>query len=100
MASDPAVVRREYGLSHADLRRILPRLTDASFASAEDYFSLEFADGRRVCLTVSPERERRLGLLRLPVVDIAFSFEGTAWVETECAAFLRHFDRAFQKGGG
>ena len=41
-------ITREYGLSHADLARILPRLTTARLEVIVGDYVFAFADGRRL----------------------------------------------------
>ena len=52
----------------------------------------------RVEITLSEQRERRIALLRLPVVDVEIELSG---FEPEALErFLAQFDRSFQRGGG
>ncbi|MEQ8663575.1 MAG: hypothetical protein RLW62_22385 [Gammaproteobacteria bacterium] len=92
-------VRREMGISHADFRRIFPRLLDDAAASVDGTGAhASWPDGRLLTVRLSPERERRIALLRLPTTDLEFEFRGFS--PAACEAFLGRFDRAFQKGGG
>ena len=100
LPTTPFVIEREYGLSHSDLDRILPRVTKATVTREADTFTLRFPDGRELALRLSPERERRLGLIRIPVTDLTFTFTGTGWATGTPQAFMTQFERAFQKGGG
>ena len=54
--------------------------------------------GRRLEITLSPERRRTIGLFDLPVTDVRLAFVG--YDEAGAEAMLRRFDRAFQRGGG
>ncbi len=87
------------GISHADFRRIFPRVVgDAVRAEIDLQSRVEWQDGAVLEVNVSPELIRRIALLRLPYVNIRFVFQGFS--ETRRSEFMRRFDRAFQKGGG
>lgn len=91
--------RRDMGITHADFRRIFPRLlADAASAEIGLLSRVRWADGRDLTVEVSPELERRIATLRMPYVHIRFIFQGFA--DDDADAFLARFDRAFHKGGG
>jgi len=92
------VIQRQFGLSHADLQRLLPRFTDADVSFSGSDFVLVFANKRQLAISLGPERERRLGLMRIPFVDLEFTFKG--WEPSDIHGFMARFDRMFQKGGG
>jgi hypothetical protein len=89
---------RQYGLSHADLHRILPRFPGADLTISGNECVLVFDEGRRLTLVLGPQQERRLGLIRIPYTDLRFRFTG--WEHAEIERFWVRFDRMFQKGGG
>lgn len=90
---------REYGVSHADLERLLPRLLhDVEPIRTADGFLFPLAGGRAITLVPGPERERRLAGLRLPCTEIRFEFVGLS--QSECESFRARFGRVFHKGGG
>ena len=90
---------RQYGLSHADLARILPRfLPGMTPTSIGHTYHFKLAEGQSVSITLGPEQVRRLGLLRIPFVDLQFDFVGMD--EAQRRDFRVRFDRSFQKGGG
>ena len=90
---------RQYGLSHADLARILPRFLPGTTPTSIGYaYHFKLAEGQSVSITLGPEQVRRLGLLRIPFVDLKFDFAGLD--ETQRRDFRVRFDRSFQKGGG
>jgi hypothetical protein len=95
-----AVIAREYGLSHADLTRILPRFWRGvvPLGDASHGWLFELDDGRSFTVLPGPELLRRVGLIRLPYVRLRVAFRGFS--AEEIAGFWRHFDRSFQKGGG
>lgn len=91
--------RPEMGITHADFRRIFPRLvSDATTVHGDLEVAVDWADGRGLRVAVSPEQIRRIARLRIPYVNIEFEFQGFS--EDGLARFLRRFDAAFQKGGG
>lgn len=93
------VVHREMGISHADLHRLLgAALGGLSYRAQGDRIVAWAPEGLRVEIRVAPERERRLGGLRLPVTDVELRFTGAARAAVD--AFMARFDRAFHKGGG
>lgn len=89
---------REYGLSHADFFRILPRIEPSWRQLDARRVSVGRDDGRSLEIEISPEQVRKLASLRIPYIDITFRF--TAWTPQQRAEFFEYFDRAFQKGGG
>ena len=94
-----SVERLEMGITHSDYRRILPRLLDdASEQHIDLKTRVRWADGRRLDILVSPEKVRKIALLRMPYVNINFEFQG--FTHSEMEAFMVRFDRSFHKGGG
>jgi len=93
-------LRREMSISHADFHRLLPaavpgyRITGSSTAIRVE----QDDSGRLLDIVLSPQRQRRLGMLTLPVTDVELCFGG--FDEASLQAFLRRFDLAFQRGGG
>ena len=87
------------GITHADYFRIFPRLIDdAAPVTLALQCSIQWPDGRRLAIAVSDEKIRKIALLRIPYVDISFSFHGFSDDGRE--AFMARFDRSFHKGGG
>lgn len=91
-------ITREYGLSHADLARILPRLTTARLEVIAGDYVFAFADGRRLTLSPGAQQTRQIASLRIPYLQATFCFAG--WESAQIEEFFTRFDRAFQKGGG
>ena len=89
---------RQMGISHAEFFRILPPVVEnLPHRIAEDAVHIE--DGaRRASLTLGPESERRLGMLRLPGFELRFSFRG--FDQGEVDAFMTRFETCFHRGGG
>lgn len=85
-------------MSHGDFRRVFPHVVEGE--------ALQWLpDGVRVgagprCLRIrlGPQSERRIGLLRVPSMEVRFDFDGFRREEVE--RFMRRFHRHFQRGGG
>ena len=58
----------------------------------------DLEDRRRVEISLSPERERRLGALSLPVLDVEFRFRFMS--EDDVRDFRSRFETHFRRGGG
>ena len=91
-------LHREMTITHAEfLRSLVPAVAPATFIVDDRSISVVGAPGK-VEITLSEERERRIALLRLPVVDVDIELSG---FEPEALErFLTQFDRSFQRGGG
>ena len=91
-------LHREMTITHAEfLRSLVPAVAPATFTVDGLSISVIGAPGK-VEITLSEQRERRIALLRLPVVDVAIELSG--FEPDALARFLTQFDRAFQRGGG
>lgn len=91
-------LRREMSITHKEfLRSLAPAVAPATFTVQGRSISVIGAPGK-VEITLSEERERRIALLRLPVVDVAIELSG--FEPDALDRFLAQFDRAFQRGGG
>jgi hypothetical protein len=97
-ASEAIRFSREMSITLKEfLRSLPPAVAPIPFTVSGRTITID--DGNRsVRIELSPERERRLGLLRLPVTDVAFTFQG--YDRPEFERFMQRFDRAFQRGGG
>lgn len=94
---DPIFVK-EMGISHREFFRILPKALGSSdykgagnrirFGNAARYLEIE----------VSPEGERRIASVRLPVTRVSLVFHG--YGAAEIAEALDRFDVHFRRGGG
>lgn len=90
---------REFGVSHLDVYRVLPRVVSgAAVSRIEDGLRIVFADGRLLWVHLQPEQERRLGELRMAYTELRFRFEGFSAGQRR--EFMALFERSFQKGGG
>ena len=101
-APEPEVIelQREMTISHQDFRRLLPAATPGCrVVEPGDRFEVTQIIGEgRLLIDLGPQRERRLGALRLPVTDVGLRFSG--FDRRGYEAFLKRFDLAFQRGGG
>ena len=89
---------REMGLTDDDFFRILPKaMGDHPYRVDGRTVHAEVGEGS-VEIVLGPQQERRIALLRLPFAEVSFTFRGVG--ETRQAAFKRHFDLYFQRGGG
>ena len=73
---------------HQRLPHVAPVAFDAAPTERERRWSLRLLD----------PRERRLGSLRLPILDVELTFEGYA--SDEIDAFMARFHARFRRGGG
>ena len=93
------VERPDRGMTHADFRRIFPRLIEDAEAVEGDLSQrVQWPDGKVLEVEVSEEKVRKIATLRMPYLDLSFTFQGFSNEQRD--AFLERFERAFQKGGG
>lgn len=94
----PIVIEHEMGLTHAEFFRSLPAAL-AGQAYQVTTATVRVGSGdRHLLIQLSPESERRIALLRLPVTRVRFEFYD--YSAAEVADFMRHFERRYQRGGG
>jgi len=91
--------RLEMGISHADFERIFPRVV-APLAVQRDGLAwrVNWPDGARLEVVLSPERCRRLAGLGIVYCEVALHYAGFTTAGRE--RFRTAFMRAFHKGGG
>ena len=86
------------GLTHAEFFRTLPAAMGDWPYRVEDKTVVAERDGGRLTISLGPQQERRIALMRVPNVDVQFVFDG---FETDVIkAFMRYFESRFQRGGG
>lgn len=96
--SDEVVLDREMGCSRAELLRWLPGAARHAGATLEeDGLTLSVGSGQ-VRLTLEERPDRRIALVRLPVLAVRFRFVGLSAAARE--AFLTRFDAYTRRGGG
>ena len=94
----PIAYSREMGLTHADFWRLLPRaMGEHSYDVEANIVRAAIGEGN-LEITLGPQEERRIALLRLPFAVVCFVFTGVSAAEQQ--AFRAHFDLHFQRGGG
>lgn len=86
------------GISHAEFHRIRPALCDDAEVELLDNGLRARWSNRYLTITLAPETQRRIALLSLPSTLVTIEFFG--FTDEQRAAFLAHFDRRFQRGGG
>ncbi len=94
----PVRVRKEMGVSHQEILRIVPRLAPAGETTVTGNRVVIEADGRRVEITLEEEGSRSLGIVQLPVTWVELAFYGHS--EAQVKAFLEQFEQRFQRAGG
>lgn len=94
----PVIIRKEMALTRAAFfRGIAKALGSDAYAETAGGVVLE-QDDRRLEITLGPERQRKIALMVIEVMDVSLVFSG--YSETDRATALAVFDRAFQRGGG
>jgi hypothetical protein len=96
-APEAVTLNFEMACTPADFHRLLPAVAAVEYDAVRDQFSHE-EDGRRWRLRLIEPRERSVGALRLPVVDVELVFEGYALGDID--AVVRRFFAHFRRGGG
>lgn len=81
-------------MTRADLLRQLPVET---YCLDGDHVTARFG-GCCFSMEVQELAERKIGMLALPQLQLLFTF--TDWQQAEIDAFMRRFERVYQRGGG
>ncbi len=108
------IERKDLGITHKDFQRVFPRVCGVwgevgSLTTANDQFKCDFetkiglrvlnkSADKEIVVKVSEERQRKIGRLKFPYLEVLFWFKG--FEKHEITNFMRRFDTAFQKGGG
>lgn len=91
-------IHKEMGITRSEFLRLLKTAVDpASFNQSGDDVDVIGAPGK-VRIRLSGDRERRIALIRLPVLDVDLELSGFSGEALR--AFMTRFDRAYQRGGG
>lgn len=91
-------IDKEMGITHAEFFRVMGRaLNGRDHRFSETGVTIEDA-GKKLTITLSEERERRIALMAVPATDVRLQFDGYSRVEIDDTAAW--FDRWFQRGGG
>ena len=93
-------IKREMGFTRSDLLRCIGDAFGASVQVADNEITVLLAgeQDRRVVIRLSAQYERRIALLRLPVLDVEIAFHGVDRVAAQ--AFMERFDMYTRRGGG
>jgi hypothetical protein len=93
-------IERLQSLSHSDLRRLLPRLFggEISLEWSGLVYHAAYPDGRSLQISLGKESVRQLGSLRIISTPLTFIF--LQWSPETLAAFMTHYERSLQQGGG
>ncbi len=94
----PADFKREMGCTEAELLMWLPGAVNGHALTLLPRSADVAIGGGRLELAWRELPPRRIALLRMPRLAIAFHFEGVA--EDQRQAFMRYFDLHMQRGGG
>ncbi|MDH3839725.1 MAG: hypothetical protein OES78_01240 [Chromatiales bacterium] len=89
---------REMGISHREFLRLLPQAVKPWPFDVSGNTIVIGEDPQTITLRLSAEGQRRLGLLRLPVTNVAFEFCG--FDEPAIRSFMERFELAYRRGGG
>jgi hypothetical protein len=89
---------RQLGLTHAEFHRSLPpAIAHRAFTVENNRIRIDVGE-RTVTMELGPQRYRAIASLRLPYVEVTFTFIGFSGGERH--AFMERFERYFQRGGG
>ena len=99
MSSDPIVIQKQMGITHAEFMRLLPR------ALGSDDYTI---NGKVIDYSPKPdasfniqlgtESVRQIALMKIPTMPVTLTIVGIS--DDQRAAMLLRFDRAYQRGGG
>lgn len=94
----PADFKREMGCTEEELLRWLPGAVNGRSLSLMPHSADVAVGAGRLELAWRELPARRIALMCMPRLAIAFHFEGVG--EAERQAFMRYFDLYTQRGGG
>jgi hypothetical protein len=92
------ILRFEMGYTPEDFGRRLPDLADVAYDPARAQFDHAEEDGRSWSLRLSGPRERVIGSLRVPSLDVELVFQ--RYELDEINDFMTRFHAHFRRGGG
>ncbi|MYD76269.1 MAG: hypothetical protein F4244_06630 [Gammaproteobacteria bacterium] len=98
-ANGCCLYRAEMGYSRRELLRELPSAVSPYETSLQDDGVVAIScNGRLARLVISNDRNRRIGSLSLPVIDVTIDFEN--FTERQYAEFVERFRTRLHRGGG
>ena len=94
------VVERLQSVSHADLKRLVPRLfpDEPPPRWQGELCLINFRCGLSLRIELDAEQERRIAALRLVSTPLRFVFTG--WPPARVDVVMRRIEQALQQGGG
>jgi hypothetical protein len=90
-------VRLEMGFTPADFRQRLPAISLVNYDEARMQFD-HVEGNRKWSLRLVEPRQRTIGSLRLPAVDVELTFKG--YLPADVDEFMACFRTHFHRGGG
>ena len=92
--------KRDMGYSATDFFRILPSaIKDYTHRVEANRVTVNGAGkDQSVRLVVKSLPDREIGMIRIPRIEVEFSFRNFS--EKERKEFMENFDRSYQRGGG
>ena len=102
-AAPPGTARRlvfdkGMGITHGEFLRVLPRFMEGRDWRVEGN-RVRVEDGnRRIDITLTEERHRRIALMAVPVMRVRLAFSG--YDADQARRLVARFERHFQRGGG
>jgi len=95
----PASFEREMGCTEGEWRRWLPRAVGGHALTLGPGSARVAIDGGTLSLSWRPLAPRRIALLELPRLALAFRFDAGVG-DAARQRFMRYFDLCLQRGGG
>lgn len=90
--------RKEMGITRQEFLRNLAGALSGQPYRVERNKVLVTDAGRRIAITLGEQQEQHIGSLRLPRLEVEFSF--SSYSESEAAILMAHIANHFQRGGG
>jgi len=89
---------RELGLTYAEFYRSLPpAIAHRPFTREQERVRIDLEPGT-VTIELGPQKQRAIASLRLPYVEVRFTFSGVSACQRQ--TFMERFEIHFQRGGG
>lgn len=92
------VLKKDMGLSHREFFASLATLAREVSCRVSDSGAILEYDSGEVHISLGPESQRQLGLMKLPKTCVSLEFRNLS--KAQRAIFLERFDLAFHRGGG
>lgn len=94
----PVVINKEMGITHAEFMRLLPIALRHNNYHVKGSIITIAETSRQLTIQLSPETERVIASIRLPVTHVKMKF--TNFTKLDFDAFLTQFDNTYRRGGG